>query len=96
LLHGVPCVLSKVASEGMGLVAGEHVLEGDSALHIAEEIVRLHEDRELWQRIADAGFNAALAEFSVRTVAECFKSMLESIGLGKTIDEDGLRHLPVN
>ncbi|QBQ98359.1 methyltransferase domain-containing protein [Paraburkholderia pallida] len=94
LLHGVPCVLSKVASEGMGLVAGEHILEGDSAQHIADEIVRLHEDRELWQRIADAGYHAALAEFSVLTVAECFKSLLESIGLGKTIDEEGMRYLP--
>jgi glycosyltransferase involved in cell wall biosynthesis len=94
LLHGVPCVLSTVASEGMGLVAGEHVLEGDSARQMADEIVRLHEDRDLWQRLADAGFEAALAEFSIRTVAECFKTMLESIGLGKTVDQGWLRHLP--
>ncbi len=94
LLHGVPCVLSKVASEGMGLVAGEHVLEGDSAQEMADQIVRLHEDSELWKRIADAGFDAALAEFSVRTVAECFRTLLESIDLGSTVDERGLRFLP--
>ncbi|SAK93862.1 type 11 methyltransferase [Caballeronia arationis] len=94
LLHGVPCVLSKVASEGMGLVAGEHVLEGDTAQRMADEIVRLHEDHELWQHLADAGFDAALTEFSVRTVAQCFKALLESIGLGETVDDSGLRHLP--
>ncbi|KAA1002566.1 methyltransferase domain-containing protein [Paraburkholderia panacisoli] len=94
LLHGVPCVLSKVASEGMGLVTGEHILEGDTPQQLADEIVRLHEDAELWQRLADAGFQAALSEFSVRTVAECFRTMLESIGLGKTVDETGLRFLP--
>ncbi|KMZ13932.1 Methyltransferase [Candidatus Burkholderia humilis] len=94
LLHGVPCVLSKVASEGMGLVADEHILEGDSAQQMADEIVRLHEDRELWQRLADAGFDAALAEFSIQTVAGCFKTLLDSIGLGQTVDENGLRLLP--
>lgn len=94
LLHGVPCVLSKVASEGMGLVTGRHILEGDTAQQLADEIVRLHEDGALWQRLADAGFDAALSEFSVHTVAECFRTMLESIGLGKTVDETGLRFLP--
>ncbi|MGF6371282.1 glycosyltransferase involved in cell wall biosynthesis [Paraburkholderia sp. RAU6.4a] len=87
LLHGVPCVLSSVASEGMGLIAGQHILEGETAQQIANEIVRLHEDPFLWQAMAEAGFHVAHAEFSVGKVAQCFREMLESIGLRKTIDE---------
>ena len=81
LLHGLPCVLSKVASEGMGLVDGEQVLEGETAEEIATAIVRLHEDSQLWQRIADAGFLAAATEYSVESVATKFSALLDSIGL---------------
>ncbi|MDR6423178.1 SAM-dependent methyltransferase/glycosyltransferase involved in cell wall biosynthesis [Paraburkholderia phenoliruptrix] len=81
LLHGLPCVLSKMASEGMGLVDGEHVLEGETAEEIAAAIVRLHEDPQLWQRIADAGYLAASAEYSVESVAAKFSELLDSVGL---------------
>lgn len=87
LLHGLPCVLSKMASEGMGLVDGEHVLEGETAEEIATAIVRLHEDPQLWQRIADAGFLAASAEYSVESVAAKFSALLDSVGL---VDESRL------
>jgi len=81
LLHGVPSVLSKIASEGMGLVAGEQVLEGDSAEEIAAAIVKLLEDPQLWQRVADAGFAAAVAEYSVETVAAKMSTLLASINV---------------
>ncbi|MGK8202085.1 methyltransferase domain-containing protein [Burkholderia cepacia] len=81
LLHGVPSVLSKIASEGMGLVAGEQVLEGDSAEDIAAAIIKLLEDPQLWQRVADAGFAAAVAEYSVETVAARMSTLLASINI---------------
>jgi glycosyltransferase involved in cell wall biosynthesis len=81
LFNGLPCVLSKVASEGMGLIDGEHVLEGETAEEIATAIVRLHEDPQLWQQIADAGFLAATGEYSVESVAAKFSDLLDSIGL---------------
>jgi SAM-dependent methyltransferase/glycosyltransferase involved in cell wall biosynthesis len=81
LLHGLPCVLTKVASEGMGLRDGEEVLEGETAEEIAAAIVRLHEDPQLWKRIADAGFAAAIDEYSVESVAARLSSLLGSIGL---------------
>ncbi|WP_250452128.1 methyltransferase domain-containing protein [Caballeronia sp. ATUFL_M2_KS44] len=84
LLHGLPCVLSRVASEGMGLVNEEHVLEGDDAEEIANAIIRLHEDEALWNRLADAGFAAAMAEYSVESVAAKMASLLGSIGSSGT------------
>ncbi|WP_244826082.1 methyltransferase domain-containing protein [Caballeronia sp. TF1N1] len=79
LLHGLPCVLSKVASEGMGLVDGEHVLEGESADEIADAIIRLHEDEALWNRLADAGFAVAMSEYSVESVAAKIGELLDSL-----------------
>jgi glycosyltransferase involved in cell wall biosynthesis len=91
LLHGLPCVLSKVASEGMGLIDGEEVLEGETAKEIADAIVRLHEDAQLWARIADAGFAAATAEYAVESVADKLSDLLDSIGL-----VDSARILPTD
>ncbi|WP_321952390.1 methyltransferase domain-containing protein [Paraburkholderia bannensis] len=81
LLHGLPCVLTKIASEGMGLVDGEEVLEGETAAELADAIVRLHEDAQLWTRIADAGFAAATAEYSVERVAAKLSELLDSVGV---------------
>ncbi|MCM2481095.1 methyltransferase domain-containing protein [Burkholderia glumae] len=88
LLAGLPSVLSRVASEGMGLVPGEQMLSGDSAEEIAAAIVALHEDAALWQRIADAGFAAAATEYSVESVAARLATLLDSIGV-----RDGTRDL---
>lgn len=89
LLHGLPCVLSKVASEGMGLIDGLQVLEGETAEEIASAIVRLHEDPQLWARIADAGFEAAASEYSVESVAAKLSGLLDSIGL---VDDSRVIH----
>ncbi|MBN3723534.1 methyltransferase domain-containing protein [Burkholderia sp. Ac-20379] len=88
LLAGLPSVLSRMASEGMGLVEGEQMLSGNSAEEIAAAIVLLHEDAALWQRIADAGFAAASTEYSVESVAARLGTLFDSIGVA-----DGVREL---
>jgi GT2 family glycosyltransferase len=49
---GLPVVTTSIGAEGMSLVDGEHVLIADSAETIADAIVRLHEDADLWSRLA--------------------------------------------
>ena len=44
LSHGVPCVATSMAVEGMGLAEGDGVLVADSRQAMADAIVRLHED----------------------------------------------------
>ncbi|WP_186102670.1 methyltransferase domain-containing protein [Burkholderia gladioli] len=87
LLAGLPSVLSRVASEGMGLVAGEQMLSGDTADEIAAAIVALYQDPALWQRIADAGFAAAATEYSVTSVATRLATLLDSIGVNEGMRE---------
>ncbi len=87
LLAGLPSVLSRVASEGMGLVAGEQMLSGDTADEIAAAIVALYQDPALWQRIADAGFAAAATEYSVTSVAARLATLLDSIGVNEGMRE---------
>ena len=55
MAFGLPVVTTTVGAEGMSLESGDDVLVADDAAGLAECIVRLHEDNELWQRISDNG-----------------------------------------
>lgn len=81
LMHGVPCVTTRLAIEGTTLAADEHVLQGDTKEEIAGHIVRLHEDKDLWAKLAASGFDAASREHSVEVVAQTFVDLFKSIGL---------------
>jgi GT2 family glycosyltransferase/glycosyltransferase involved in cell wall biosynthesis len=54
LSHGLPVVTTPIGAEGMGLIHGEHVLIGEGDAFV-DAVCRLHEDRELWDRLAAAG-----------------------------------------
>ncbi len=61
--YGVPVVATSIASEGMNLVHEEDVLIADQARAFAAEIVRLHEDRALWERLSAGGIRNVQAHF---------------------------------
>ncbi|WCB91408.1 hypothetical protein DSM104299_00079 [Baekduia alba] len=52
---GLPVVTTSVGAEGMDLVDGETALIVDGDAEMAEAIVGLHEDPELWARLSTAG-----------------------------------------
>ncbi len=58
---GVPSVATRIATEGMGLVHGEDVFEADDPAEFAAGVLRVHEDRLLWERL-EAGCRRNLAE----------------------------------
>ena len=55
MAHGVPVVATTPATEGMHLVHETDVLVADTASDFADSVVRLHENEELWRRIASGG-----------------------------------------
>ncbi len=55
LAHGVPCVATRVAIEGMGLSPGTHVLLADDAPTQIETITRLYCSKEEWLRLQARG-----------------------------------------
>jgi hypothetical protein len=59
LAHGLPIVASDLATEGMGLRPGIDYLAADGAESFAAAIVRILDDRVLWQSLSDAGRRAA-------------------------------------
>jgi hypothetical protein len=48
-------VATPVAAEGMALMPDIHAVLAERASDFAEAVVRLHSDRELWQRLSVEG-----------------------------------------
>ncbi len=55
LSMGTPCVTTSIGAEGMGLVHGTDILIADSPSEFASEIIRLHDDKALWNRLSKNG-----------------------------------------
>jgi glycosyltransferase involved in cell wall biosynthesis len=50
--YGVPCVVSKIASEGMGLTPDEDVLVGEDPEDFANKLLDVYTDPVKWERIS--------------------------------------------
>ena len=70
LCNGVPCVISTIAAEGMGLLPGENMLLAGTPAEFAEQIRRVHNDKELWERLSLNGLKFAEANLSVQNFKE--------------------------
>jgi glycosyltransferase involved in cell wall biosynthesis len=56
LAHGVPCVASSIAAEGMALADEETVTIADTPQSFAENVVRLYNDQHRWTLLSQRGF----------------------------------------
>lgn len=66
MAHGLPCVLTSVAAEGMRLEHERHVLVADTPEDFARATVRLHEDEALWLRLQSESLEFAKQTYAVR------------------------------
>ncbi len=66
--HGLPCVMSEVAAEGLDLPAELLWLVAPDPELFAEKIVALHQDRELNDRIARSGLAYVTERFGRATI----------------------------
>jgi glycosyltransferase involved in cell wall biosynthesis len=90
LAHGVPCVATPVAVEGMGLQPGRHVMVAEQASELADAVIELYGNAQLWQSLSEAGLDFARRHFSVDTVTAQIGKMLTGLGLpaGETSEFD--------
>ncbi len=78
LAAGLPVVTTSMGAEGMGLVDGEHLLVGDDVDALADAIVRLSTDDDLWRRLAAAGRARIDERYSPETVAHAVRGVVET------------------
>jgi glycosyltransferase involved in cell wall biosynthesis len=82
LAHGVPCVVTGCAAEGMGLVDGEAVIIRDAPEEFAEQVATLYGDDQRWTRMSSAG---------LRFVEKTYGSELGRSRMREIFDRAGVR-----
>jgi glycosyltransferase involved in cell wall biosynthesis len=73
---GLPVVSTTIGVEGMHLTHGDNVLVADTAADFAEEIVRLHRDARLWERLSKNGIENTEQYFSLAAARRSLEGLL--------------------
>ncbi len=81
LSYGLPCVSTTVGAEGMGLVYGDGVLVADDPVAIADAVVRMHEDVELWTASSLGGMDFVHRNYSLESGINTVSGIFQAIGI---------------
>lgn len=81
--YGVPCIATAIATEGMDLIAGHHILQADSPKDFAEAVIEAYSNPRLWDELSLNGLAAVKEKFSLDVVEERLSAMLKSLGLNE-------------
>ena len=84
LSYGVPVVCTPVAAEGMGLRDGQEVLIGSTPRELADQVIRVYQDAQLWNNLSTNGMRLVEEEFSTSTNRVRIQQYLADVGLGAT------------
>ena len=78
LEYALPVVSTQVGTEGMNLLAGQHILEANDSQSFAEQIIRLYSDAALWNSIASKA-QQAIAPYTREAVKANLRQILDKI-----------------
>jgi glycosyltransferase involved in cell wall biosynthesis len=80
LAAGLPVVTTPIGAEGLPAVDGEHILIGSDDGEIAERIVRILTDAELWSTLSRAGQIMAEECCSPTVMTARLRELLTTLG----------------
>ena len=81
LAAGLPCVMTTIAAEGIGLENEVNALLADEPEAFADHVVRVYRDAELWSELSTRGRQTLQERFSTATAERALEKMLASLGL---------------
>jgi GT2 family glycosyltransferase/glycosyltransferase involved in cell wall biosynthesis len=79
--HGVPCIASPVAAEGMGLTHRVNVMIGEDAAAFANAVIEAYQDAVLWDGLSANGLRLFEQNYSFARGLERLGGLLGDIGL---------------
>jgi GT2 family glycosyltransferase len=79
MAHGQPVVATPMAVEGLYARDGENILVAESEEHFARSVIRLYQDKELWNRVSEAGLDNVREHFSLECAQTSLKSLLDNL-----------------
>jgi glycosyltransferase involved in cell wall biosynthesis len=68
----------------MGLRDGQEVLIGSSPRELADQVLRVYQDEQLWKDLSTNGMRLVEEEFSTATNRARIQQYLADVGLGET------------
>lgn len=74
--HGLPVVTTKIGAEGIGLRDGDDILIGDDPQALAEAILKLYSNRELWEKISTHARRYIQRHFSLGRMRPVVRALL--------------------
>jgi len=80
MAHGQPVVATTAAVEGMFAEHERELLVADDAESFANEVVRLYQDEDLWNRLSDASVQNVEEHFSLATARDSLTTLFNSFG----------------
>jgi SAM-dependent methyltransferase len=85
LSYGLPCVSSSIGVEGMGLSEKDGVIVANSQKDFADTVLRLHEDRDLWNKSSLGGMAFVERNYSFKAGQETMQKILVAAGVPQNI-----------
>jgi O-antigen biosynthesis protein len=79
--YGVPCVVTPVAAEGLGLADGEGIVIAADPDAFAAAVVHIHGHRGDWERLSTAGIEAVRRSFSLDANRPSLANLLRDLDL---------------
>jgi O-antigen biosynthesis protein len=79
LSHGVPVVATSIAAEGAGLQHGKTILVADTPETMADLIMKLFDDDDLWQALSAQGYQAFRDTFSLEAGARKVLAVVDGL-----------------
>jgi glycosyltransferase involved in cell wall biosynthesis len=81
LAHGTPSVLSVIAAEGTPLRHGLEVMIAQTPKEWADEVIRLYQDQELWEKISKNARDFAKQTYSFENGRKLMRKALETVDI---------------
>ena len=84
LAHGLPVVTTPTGAEGFGITDGVEALIADEPAAFAAAAIRAYSQKDLWERLAEHGYQHVEKHFTPEVVAEIINSSVRDLGLTAT------------
>lgn len=91
LTHGLPCVISEVAAEGMNLMDNQGVIIANSLEETVSGILKLYANEVFWNDMSKTAFELAQENFSVKNTYDKLHTLLEKLSLPVPADLESLK-----
>ena len=83
LCHGVPCVATPLAVQGLGLADGGGVRIAETPEEFARAVIEVYNSPAVWERLSSEGYRIAEDRFSETAAIESVHRLLEAEGVGR-------------